>query len=135
MAYTAGKKAIGICDRCGQQFPLKKLKYESQSGRLIRLRVCTDCWDPDDPKDRPKIWMGHPEAIAVRDPRPDLATDGMNSLVGWQPVLGVELPVFPAAQGFWMSEVSTPAPRYLLTEDGVGRLAAEDGSLIWADED
>jgi hypothetical protein len=135
MSFTRGRKAIGICDLCGTQWKLAKLKYGALAGRTTRSRLCPDCWDADNPRDRPAIWTVKVEAIAVRDPRPDPATAGMNSLGGFNPVLGTEIPVFPVADGFSMSFEVSPTPRYILTEDGEFRLAAEDGGLIWAEED
>ena len=133
MSFTRGRKAIGICDQCGLQYKLNKLKYGAVAGRTVRSRLCPDCWDPDDPKDKPSTWVARPEAIAVRDPRIDPATPGMNSLVGWGPVLGIEIPVYPDADGYSMMNTYDTAPRYVLSEDGLWRLAAEDGSLIWAE--
>lgn len=133
MSYTRGRKSIGICDLCAQQWPLKKLKYGALAGRTTRARYCPDCWDADDPKDRPAIWVVKPEAIAVRDPRPDPATAGMNSIGGWNPVVGDEIPVFPVASGSQMNFVEQDTPRYILTEDDDFRLTTEDGQLIWAE--
>jgi hypothetical protein len=135
MAFARGRKAIGICDLCGTQWKLVQLKYGVVAGKTTRQRFCPDCWDPDNPRDRPSVWIAKGEAIAVRDPRPDPALAGLNSLGGWNPVLGEELPIFPVADGFVMEFVDQATPRYILTEDSASRLMTEDGSLIWADND
>jgi len=130
MPYTRGRKAIGVCDLCSLQWPLNRLKYGDLAGRTLRARYCPDCWDADNPRDRPALWTAKGEAIAVRDPRPDPATAGMNSLVGWAPVLGTEIPIFPVADGWTMSFSPEPVIEYILLEDGTGRILNEDGSLI-----
>lgn len=70
--YARGKKALGICDRCGFRFLLNELKFETKAGRKTNLRVCKECLDPDDPKDRPeKYTRKGPEKTTLKDPRPD----------------------------------------------------------------
>ena len=54
MAYAAGKKAIGICDRCGFTYKLKDLKYEVQDQKKTGSRICPSCIDPDQPQYRVK---------------------------------------------------------------------------------
>ena len=39
MAYAQGKNALGICDRCGQQYKLNTLRKE-----LTGFKVCIDCY-------------------------------------------------------------------------------------------
>lgn len=48
--FASGKYSIAMCDRCGQQFKLKKLKTEIIKQRRYELRVCSECWDPDHPQ-------------------------------------------------------------------------------------
>ena len=55
--------ARGICDRCGFEYPLNKLRKE-----WTGLKVCRDCWEPRHPQDRVK---GVPDNQALHDPRPD----------------------------------------------------------------
>ena len=83
--YAAGKKALGICDRCGFQFKLKELRElvinESKSG----LRVCKECWEPDQPQNRlGKYVVQDPQAL--RNPRPDTYDGNRNTQYGWRPV-------------------------------------------------
>ena len=50
MAYAAGKKALGICDRCGFTYKLNELRYETENKVRNGLRVCHTCYDPDQPQ-------------------------------------------------------------------------------------
>jgi hypothetical protein len=70
--YASGKYAIAECDRCGQRFKLKDLKKEVIKTKLFQIKVCNDCWDPD----QPQLQLGmYPvnDPQAVRDPRPDVS--------------------------------------------------------------
>ena len=98
--FASGKHSIAECDRCGQQYKLKKLKFEVIKTKLYQLKVCEECWDPD----QPQLQLGmYPiqDPQAVRQPRPDTTyvTSGINSLGfpsggsrdiqwGWNPVGG-----------------------------------------------
>ena len=44
------KPIPGLCDRCGQRFPLKDLKFEYLLGRNTGVRVCRKCIDPSHPQ-------------------------------------------------------------------------------------
>ena len=68
--YASGKYSIAECDRCGQRYKLKELKKEIIKTRLYNLKVCPECWDPD----QPQLSLGlYPvqDPQAVREPRPD----------------------------------------------------------------
>jgi hypothetical protein len=70
--YASGKHAIAECDRCGQRFMLKDLKKEIIKTKLFQIKVCPECWDPD----QPQLSLGmHPvyDPQAVREPRPDVS--------------------------------------------------------------
>lgn len=98
--FASGKFSIAMCDRCGQQFKLKKLKYEVIKTKLYQLKVCEECWDPD----HPQLQLGmYPvdDPQAVREPRKDTTyvTSGINvdgtlsggsrdTQWGWAPVGG-----------------------------------------------
>jgi hypothetical protein len=98
--YASGKKAIAMCDRCGQQYKLKVLKTEIIKQRKYQLLVCPECWDPD----QPQLMLGTfpvDDPQALRNPRNDTTyvTAGVNSIGsltggsrdiqwGWQPVGG-----------------------------------------------
>ena len=79
--YASGKFAISECDRCGQQFKLKKLKTEIIKTKRYELKVCPECWDPD----HPQLLLGmYPveDPQALRGPRRDTTyvTAGLNGL-------------------------------------------------------
>ena len=68
--YTAGKKAIAECDRCGFRYKLKELKKLVIKTKTVSIKVCPSCWEPD----QPQLSLGlYPvnDPQAVRDPRPD----------------------------------------------------------------
>ena len=77
--FASGKYSIAMCDRCGQQFKLKKLKQEVIKTKLFQLKVCEECWDPD----HPQLQLGmYPvdDPQGVREPRKDTTyvTSGIN---------------------------------------------------------
>ena len=79
--YASGKYSIAECDRCGQQFKLKRLKIEVIKTKLYQLKVCEECWDPD----QPQLQLGmYPvnDPQAVYQPRPDTTyvSAGLNGL-------------------------------------------------------
>ena len=101
--FASGKIAIAECDRCGQQFKLKKLKTEIIKQRKYELLVCPECWDPD----QPQLMLGTfpvDDPQALRNPRKDTTyvTSGVNAngnlsggsrdiQWGWNPVGGSRL--------------------------------------------
>jgi hypothetical protein len=79
--YASGRIAIAECDRCGQQYKLKKLKTEVIKTKRYELKVCPECWDPD----QPQLLLGmYPveDPQALRGPRRDTTyvTAGVNGL-------------------------------------------------------
>jgi hypothetical protein len=98
--FASGKIAIAECDRCGQQFKLKKLKIEIIKQRKYELLVCPECWDPD----QPQLMLGTfpvDDPQALRNPRRDTTyvVSGVNTAGyvsggsrdiqwGWYPVGG-----------------------------------------------
>ena len=70
--YSSGKYAIAECDRCGQRYKLTELKKEVIKTKLFNIKVCPECWDPD----QPQLSLGlYPvnDPQAVREPLPDLS--------------------------------------------------------------
>jgi hypothetical protein len=70
--FAAGKFAIAECDRCGQRFKLKQLKKEIVKTRIVEIKVCPACWEPD----QPQLSVGlYPvfDPQALREPRPDVS--------------------------------------------------------------
>ena len=77
--FASGKRAIAECDRCGQQYQLKKLKTEIIKTKKYQLLVCPECWDPD----QPQLQLGMfpvDDPQALRNPRRDTTylTSGLN---------------------------------------------------------
>jgi hypothetical protein len=98
--FANGIKAIAECDRCGQQYKLKKLKTEIIKQREYQILVCPQCWDPD----HPQLMLGTfpvDDPQALRNPRRDTTyiqagtnnngfpTGGSRDIQwGWAPVGG-----------------------------------------------
>jgi hypothetical protein len=116
--FASGKNAIAECDRCGQQYKLKKLRAEIIKTKTYNLLVCQECWDPD----QPQLQLGmYPvdDPQGLRNPRPDstYVTSGLLSSGypgggsrdiqwGWNPVGGASFfdvaltPNYLVMQGF-----------------------------------
>jgi len=70
--FSSGKNAIAECDRCGQRFKLKELKKLTIKTQQVNIKVCHECWEPD----QPQLQLGmYPvnDPQAVREPRPDVS--------------------------------------------------------------
>ena len=70
--FSSGKFAIAECDRCGQRYKLKELKKLVVKQQIKNIKVCPNCWDPD----QPQLSLGlYPvdDPQAVREPRPDIS--------------------------------------------------------------
>jgi len=68
--FASGKYAIAECDRCGQRYKLKELKKITIKTKQVNIKVCPECWEPD----QPQLQLGmYPvnDPQAVREPRPD----------------------------------------------------------------
>lgn len=68
--FASGKYAIAECDRCGQRYMLKELKKLVIKTKMVNIKVCPECWEPD----QPQLQLGmYPveDAQALREPRPD----------------------------------------------------------------
>lgn len=79
--YASGKHSIAECDRCGQRYMLKQLKKLTIKTKLVSIKVCPECWEPD----QPQLSLGmYPidDPQAVREPRPDTSylASGNNGL-------------------------------------------------------
>jgi len=79
--YASGKHSIAECDRCGQRYMLKQLKKLTIKTKQVSIKVCPECWDPD----QPQLQLGmYPvnDPQAVREPRPDVSylTSGQTGL-------------------------------------------------------
>ena len=121
--FSSGKFSIAECDRCGQRFKLKQLKNEVIKTKLYQIKVCPECWDPD----QPQLQLGmYPvdDPQAVMQPRPDTTyvTSGVNVdgypsggsrdiQWGWSPVGG---------SSFFDVELT---PNYLVGTTSVGTVS------------
>jgi len=79
--YASGKHSIAECDRCGQRYKLVQLKKLTIKTKLVSIKVCPECWDPDHPQLRLGMYpVNDPQA--VREPRPDISyyASGPNGL-------------------------------------------------------
>jgi len=68
--FASGKHSIAQCDRCNFRYKLKYLKTEIIKTKPYQIKVCPQCWDPD----QPQLQLGmYPvdDPQAVRNPRPD----------------------------------------------------------------
>lgn len=68
--FASGKYSIAECDRCGQRYKLSVLRKLVIKTKLVNIKVCPECWEPD----QPQLQLGmYPveDAQAVREPRPD----------------------------------------------------------------
>ena len=48
--YSSGKHAIAECDRCGFRFKLTELRFETVKTKPFKIKVCKQCWNPDQPQ-------------------------------------------------------------------------------------
>jgi hypothetical protein len=70
--FASGKNSIAECDRCGQRFKLKELKKLTIKTKQVSIKVCPECWEPDQPQLQLGLYpVNDPQA--VRDPRPDVS--------------------------------------------------------------
>ena len=98
--YASGKHSIAECDRCGQRYKLTQLKKLTIKTKMVSIKVCPECWEPDQPQLQLGMYPVH-DPQAVREPRPDISyyASGVNTLGypddgsrqtewGWSPVGG-----------------------------------------------
>jgi hypothetical protein len=86
--FASGKNSIAMCDVCGQQFKLKKLKELVVKTKKTNIMACPECWDPDHPQLKLGMYpVNDPQAI--RNPRPDTTYAQSRQIQwGWAPVGG-----------------------------------------------
>lgn len=82
------KNAIGICDRCGFQYPYNDLKHEVVNRKLSAIKVCPDCWDPDHPQHYVGL-VKTDDPKPLKEPRPPQNLVHERSFFGWNPTTGV----------------------------------------------
>jgi hypothetical protein len=70
--FSSGKHSIAECDRCGQRFKLSQLRKLTIKTRMVSIKVCDECWEPDQPQLQLGLYpVNDPQA--VREPRPDIS--------------------------------------------------------------
>jgi len=118
--FASGKRAIAECDLCGFRYKLKDLKKLVVKTKLVNIKVCPQCWTPDQPQLQLGMYpVSDPQAL--REPRRDLSyyQSGINNAGypsegsrifqwGWNPVGG--------SRGF----VDPLTPNYLVATTYVG---------------
>ena len=86
MAFAAGKRALGVCDRCGFQYELKKLKPLTIKTKQVNILVCPTCWESDQPQLQLGMYVIE-DPQALRNPRPDNSyAESREIQWGWNPV-------------------------------------------------
>jgi hypothetical protein len=70
--YTSGKYSIAECDRCGQRYKLTQLRKLTIKTKMVSIKVCPECWEPDQPQLQLGMYPVY-DPQAVRDPRPDVS--------------------------------------------------------------
>ena len=74
-SFASGKRANGICDVCGFEFKLNDLKKLSRNRATINIKVCKECWEPENPQSfLGELPVYDPQAL--REPRPDTSGFG-----------------------------------------------------------
>lgn len=85
MSYAKGIKALGSCDRCGFTYKLSELRYEVEDKTRNGLRVCKECFDPDQPQYRVgDLDVSDPQALY--NPRVDAGEKDSTTYFGFDPV-------------------------------------------------
>ena len=121
--FASGKYSIAMCDICGFQFKLKKLKSQVVKTKPVNDKVCPECWSPD----HPQLQLGmYPvdDPQGVRQPRRDTTyvTSGINVdgypsggsrdiQWGWNPVGGSSF------------QDAGTTPNYLVATTSVGKVS------------
>lgn len=68
--FASGRFAIAECDRCGFRFKLKQLKKLTIKTKNVSIKVCSECWEMDQPQLQLGMFpVNDPQA--VREPRRD----------------------------------------------------------------
>jgi len=104
--FASGRIAIAMCDRCGFQYLLKDLKTLIIKTKNVNIKVCNECWEPDQPQLSLGLYpVNDPQAL--RDPRRDTTyvvagNNGLQLLATDSPtVAGVGTPTEGSRQIQW----------------------------------
>ena len=79
--YASAKYTIAECDRCAQRYLLKQLRKLTIKTKMVSIKVCPECWEPDQPQLQLGMYPVY-DPQAVREPRPDVSyfLSGLNGL-------------------------------------------------------
>lgn len=79
--YASAKYTIAECDRCAQRFLLRQLRKLTIKTKMVSIKVCPECWEPDQPQLQLGMYPVY-DPQAVREPRPDVSyyLSGLNGL-------------------------------------------------------
>jgi hypothetical protein len=119
--YSSGKYSIAECDRCGQRYKLKQLRKLTIKTKMVSIKVCPECWEPDHPQLQLGMYPVY-DPQAVREPRPDVSyyLSGNN---------GLQISIAPGPSPF---ATGTPGEGSRVIQWGwnpVGGASANDASL------
>jgi len=70
--FASGKHSIAECDRCGERYKLHMLRTEVLKTHPYKIKVCKQCWDPDQPQLQLGMYPVY-DPQGVREPRPDVS--------------------------------------------------------------
>lgn len=123
--FAQGKRALGICDRCGLTYKLLRLRELVVKNTPINMLVCDSCWE----ESHPQLMQGTQpiyDPQALRRPRPDntylvsgltvtgsLGEGSRDIQWGWNPAGG--------------GDAMTGAPNDLVAEALLGDVTVEIG--------
>ena len=68
--YASAKHSIAECDRCGQRYKLRELRKLTIKTKLVSIKVCPECWEPDQPQLQLGMYPVY-DPQAIRNPRVD----------------------------------------------------------------
>lgn len=72
--FSSARNSIAECDRCGFRYKLTQLKNLVIKTKNVSIKVCPECWEPDQPQLQLGMWANQVvDPQAVREPRPDVS--------------------------------------------------------------
>lgn len=83
---AVGKLANAICDRCGLTYRLHELRKLMVNTKLINIRVCPECWEPDQPQNSVGRYRVD-DNQSLYNPRPDSTRAACNGIARWNPII------------------------------------------------
>ena len=73
--FASAQKALGICDVCGFQYPLRRLRSLIVKNRDTNVKACPECWEPD----HPQLRLGEFPVDQTKRPRQAPAGQGFSA--------------------------------------------------------